>query len=89
MALLADDQAVVRVRPERFVRGTEPVRDPLGHRFGHRPIQPGADDEPRDEEQGLVVRLDPQGRLDYATLLGGDLDDILTSIDVTSPSRLK
>src|SRR6266436_797110 len=54
MALLADDQPVVRMGAERLVLGSEPGREPLGRRLGHDAIQPAADHEPGD------LRVDPR-----------------------------
>src|SRR5689334_18391195 len=47
VALLADDEAVVGVRSERFVLGAEPLGEALGIRLRHDPIQPAADHESR------------------------------------------
>ena len=51
VARLADDQAVVRVGPERLVRRVEPVGQPLAVGLRDLPVEPGPDDELGDRRR--------------------------------------
>jgi hypothetical protein len=55
MAALANDQAVVRMRPERLVLGVEPRRHALGQGLGDGPIEARADDQARDLRERAML----------------------------------
>src|SRR6478735_2642830 len=59
VAVLADDQAEMRVRRERLVARIEPLGEPLRLGQGDRPVEPGSDDEARHLGQPAPVDRDP------------------------------
>src|SRR6266550_6231136 len=59
MALLADDEPVMRVRSERLVLRAEPLGQPLGCLLRDEPVQTGADHEPRDLGERPAIDGDP------------------------------